>query len=504
MSHEMRTPMNAIIGMTKISKSTDDVPRLKYCLSQIEVSAAHLLDLINDVLDMSKIEAGKLELDNAPLNIEDILKKICGLVTEQIEGKGIKFHLEISKHIDMRFKGDELHLSQVIANLMSNAVKFTPSGGCITLSAEEAERRSATSLLRFRVEDTGIGMTADQVGKLFGVFEQTDKSISRRYGGTGLGLSISKSIVEKMNGAIEVASTPGKGSVFTVTMELERMSQKTGQSSPCGRAISGVRVLVVDPDLYGRNSFAFLRECGDNVVDEADDARNACALAAKAERDGVPYDAIFIAYSLQDMLGLDLAKDAAIAASADRLVMLAAFSEWTSIESDARAAGVDKFLPKPLFPSDILDMLETLVRRDGPPQEQYDETPDFSGFTILLAEDVAINREIFASLLEKSNIRIDCAKNGLEAVATFKADPGRYDCIIMDVQIPEMDGYEATRAIRALDCERAGTVPIIAMTANVFTDDIKRCLDCGMNDHLPKPIDEKAVMQKIRVHCKPV
>ena len=502
MSHEMRTPMNAIIGMTKISKGTDDVSRLKYCLSQIEVSASHLLGLINDVLDMSKIEAGKLELDNVPLNIEDILKKICGLVIEQMEEKGIRFHLEINKHMDMRFRGDELRISQVIANLMSNAVKFTPSGGRITLFAEEVERRETTSLLRFRVEDTGIGMTADQIGMLFSAFEQTDKSISRRYGGTGLGLSISKSIIEKMNGTVEVVSTPGKGSVFTATMDLERMPLKVGQSSACGRVLSGLRVLVIDPDAYGRNSFSFLRECGDNVVDELNDARNACDLVAKAARDGKPYDAVFVAHMLSDMTCLDLMGECAAASSPSRWIMLAAFSEWTNIEADARAVGLDKFLPKPLFPSDILDMLETLVHRNCPLQEKHDEIPDFSDITILLAEDVAINREIFAALLEKTDVHIDFAENGVEAVAKFKSDPRRYNCIIMDVQMPEMDGYEATEAIRALDCERAAKIPIIAMTANVFTDDIKRCLDSGMNDHMAKPIDEKAVMQKIHLHCK--
>jgi len=372
MSHEMRTPMNAIIGMTKIAEKTDDVSRLKYCLSTINTSSVHLLGIINDVLDMSKIEAGKFELEMLPMNIEEMIMKVSHIIIDNIEKKNQKFNVNMAKDLEMDYIADDLRLSQVITNLLSNAVKFTPEKGEITLAVEKTGSKDNFNILRFSVTDTGIGMTEEQIARLFNAFEQADGSISRKFGGTGLGLAISKNIVEKMGGRIWVESKEGAGSSFIFEVNLERASVREGTSRK-------------PPEI-----------------------------------------------------------------KADKAV----------------------------------------------------EIPDLSGVKILLAEDMEINREIFMALLEETHITIDIAVNGSIAVSKFRQNPDKYDLIIMDVQMPEMDGYEATRTIRAMDTPKAKNIPIIAMTANAFREDVDRCLEAGMNDHLAKPIDEKSVMEKIVKYSK--
>ena len=369
MSHEMRTPMNAIIGMAKIAGSTEDPSRLKYCLSTIGNSSKLLLDIINDVLDMSKIEAGKFTLENVPMNIKTMLTKICDIISENIKKKNQKLEVILGEDLYLDYSADELRLSQVITNLLSNAVKFTPENGSITLNVKETGSQNGAGTLRFSVSDTGIGMTAEQISRLFTSFEQADGSITRRFGGTGLGLAISKSIVEKMGGRIWVESEYGSGSTFIFEVKLERTAER-------------------------------------------------------------------------------------------------------------KAAGEED---------------SNLVKKD---------IPDFSGVTILLAEDVDINREIFEALLSETHISIDSAENGRIAVSKFRENPEKYDLIMMDIQMPEMDGYEATRTIRAMDLPWAKSVPIIAMTANAFKEDIDHCLASGMNGHLAKPIDEAAVMEKIALYTK--
>ena len=376
MSHEIRTPMNAIIGMTKIADNTNDIGKLRYCLATIGVSSAQLLGLINDILDMSKIEAGKFELDFAPFNIEKSLMKVCNLIIDSAERKGQKFDVILGKNMKVHYLGDELRLSQVITNLLSNAVKFTPENGTITLTAEEKQRKEDGSVLRFTVADTGIGMTQEQIGRLFTSFEQADESITRKFGGTGLGLSISKSIIDKMNGTIWVDSEINKGTTFTFDIELKWSAQQSGGAIFNGITPSDLKLLIVEG-------------------------------------------------------------------------------------------------------------------------KETEDVPDFSDVTLLLAEDVDINREIFITLLENTNVKIDIAENGLIAVQKFTAHPEQYNMIIMDVQMPEMDGYEATKTIRALDLPKAKSIPIIAMTANAFKEDVDKCIACGMNDHLAKPVDIKVVIGKI-------
>ncbi len=500
MSHEIRTPMNAIIGMTKIADHTDDVAKLRYCLATIGASSDQLLSLINDILDMSKIEAGKFELEAVPMNLEKTLMKVCNLMGDKAEQKRQSLEVALDGKLRMHYVADELRLSQVVTNLLSNAVKFTPEDGRITLSVDAVETGETSCLLRFTVTDTGIGMTEAQIGRLFTSFEQADGSISRRFGGTGLGLAISKNIVEKMGGRIWAEAEKDKGSTFFFEVRLDTAPESRRVIFD-GITPSDLRVLIVDASDDIRRHFRAVVSGFGIHADDAATGADAERLVRESAGQARAYDVVFVDYALPDMDGI-----AAVAAlnnliDKNTVIIMTSFLAWNKIEKDANSVGVSRFIPKPLFPSSILDAINDVV---GSTLKQLDiataaarTVPDFSGVTLLLAEDVAINREIFLALLEETHVTIDTAENGLEAVAKFEAAPDQYNLIVMDIQMPEMDGYEATRRIRALPDPRAKAVPIIAMTANAFQEDVNRCLACGMNGHLAKPIDEKAVMETI-------
>ena len=499
MSHEIRTPMNAIIGMAQIALKTNEVEKLKYCLSNIENSSTHLLGVINDILDMSKIEAGKLELESTPLNMEKMLIKVCNLVNEKVEQKNIKFNINLGVDMRMNYIGDELRLSQVITNLLSNALKFTPNGGTIEVSVEEKHSEKDHSIVRFAVNDTGIGMTQEQMDKLFTAFQQAESGTTRKFGGTGLGLAISKSIVENMHGRIWVESELEKGSSFIFEVKLER-PKHTAENI---RLSDDIKLLIADPDDNARKYFkAIINSFGIKSVDETENVEQTVELAVAAMNMGEPYDIIYTDYSLVDERGIEFIKNSMVKLNKNSVVVMATFFNWDKIETALRAIGINKFVAKPLFPSAILDSINKVIggmaKNLDEKIEDTSEIPDFSNIRLLLAEDVEINREVFYALFEDTKANIDAAENGLIAVEKFKQSPDKYDIIIMDIQMPEMDGYQATKAIRALDVKNAKTIPIIAMTANVFKEDIENCIASGMNDHLSKPIDMNAVIEKIK------
>lgn len=502
MSHEMRTPMNAIIGMRKIAEASDDVGKLRYCLANIGASSTHLLGLINDILDMSKIEAGKFELSKGPLHLEKMLIKICNLIIDKVEQKKQTLHVVLAKGIHLEYAGDELRLSQVVANLLSNAVKFTPDGGKIVLAVKETLKGDTGCLLHFSVADTGIGMTAEQRSRLFNSFEQADKSIAARFGGTGLGLAISKSIVEKMNGAIWVESEPGKGSTFLFDVELEPVWRQEGVVVGAGTRFSDLEVLAVSGNEEYREYFHEVAEGLGLSCRTAKTAGEAVDRIREAHTAQRPYQAVFIDALLPDGAGVDIVRRLGSAIDGNTVVITSSFLEWSALEASAADVGVHRFLPRPLFPSLLANAVSGVVGHSSElstEESQAREVPDFSRITVLLAEDVAINQEIFIALLESTGLRIDTADNGLEAVHKFEQQPEKYDLIIMDLQMPVMDGYEATRTIRGMESLKAKTIPIVAMTANAFKEDIDRCLSVGMNDHMPKPIDEAVVFEKIRL-----
>ena len=500
MSHEMRTPMNAIIGMTKIAESTDSISNLRHCISTIKASSEHLLSIINDVLDMSKIEAGKFELENAPMNIEKTLMKVCNIVIDAMEKKGQKFNVVLSKGMKMHYVADDLRLSQVLTNLLSNAVKFTPAGGTITLAVTRMNGQENRESLRFSVSDTGIGMTSDQIARLFTAFEQADGSIARKFGGTGLGLAISQSIIEKMGGHIAVESEPGAGAAFRFDVTLECAPHQDTVIFDSIRP-QDIRLLIVESDDDVRRHFAGIVESFGISADTAANADEAFDLLDGARETSRAYDIIFLNYDIPDKNGITVINQLNNKIDKNTVIIITTFLEWHRIEKDALENHITRYITKPIFPSSVLDAINDVVgsklKSLDIKADTADDMPDLSGVRILLAEDIEINREIFIALMAGTGVSIDIAENGLEAVSKFKENHHKYDLIIMDIQMPEMDGYEATRTIRAMDMPRAGTIPIIAMTANAFKEDIDRCLACGMNDHLAKPIDEKSVIQKL-------
>jgi len=499
MSHEIRTPMNAIIGMTYIAKSAHSSERKDYAIGKIESASNHLLGIINDILDMSKIEANKLELSATVFNFEEMLKKVINIVNFGIVEKHQKFTVYIDENIPKALISDDQRLAQVITNLLSNAVKFTPEGGSINLNTKLISDDEDNCEIRFEVSDTGVGISEEQQSRLFTPFEQAESSTTRKYGGTGLGLALTKRIVELMGGSISVKSSLGEGStfVFTVSTKIGAEPKRSGVKSPSGIIADKIRVLIVDDDEDIREYFVDIAMRFNISCDVAASGEEALELINKGNK----YDIYFVDWNMPEMNGIELSYKIKEINSDESIIIMISSIEWQVIEDDAKASGVEAFLPKPIFPSAFIDAINTCFNVDllNDAQDDSAEMSDhFWGYRVLLAEDVEINREIVMALLEPTLLDIDCAENGVEAVRMFNEAPKRYNIIFMDVQMPEMDGYDATRAIRALEHDEASTIPIIAMTANVFMDDVENCKAAGMNDHLGKPIDFEAVMQILR------
>jgi signal transduction histidine kinase/CheY-like chemotaxis protein len=502
MSHEIRTPMNAIIGMTTIGKSASDSVRKDYCFTKIEDASNHLLGVINDVLDMSKIEANKFELAPAEFEFEKMLRRVVNVVNFRVDEKLQKFSVHIDRAIPRTLIGDDQRIAQVITNLLSNAVKFTPERGVISLTARLLDKENDVCKLQISVSDTGIGITLAQQEKIFHSFEQAESSTTRKYGGTGLGLAISKSIVEMMDGEIWVQSEPAKGSIFTFTIHLKRGAEgKHALLSPDVN-LKNLRILTVDDDPDVLKYFLEITQGFGIMCDIAISGEKALQLV---DQNG-GYHICFIDWKMPVMDGIQLSREIKARVTENSIVIMISAVEWSVIADEAKAAGVDKFLSKPLFPSTIAEVINECL---GVDKQQAEKSKSeeiagiFAGKRILLAEDVEINREIVQTLFEPTKLEIDCAENGAVAVHMFADDPLKYDMIFMDIQMPVMDGYEATRRIRALDNPQAKIVPIIAMTANVFREDVERCMEAGMDSHVGKPLDFEEVLEKLRSFWRP-
>jgi signal transduction histidine kinase/CheY-like chemotaxis protein len=501
MSHELRTPMNAIIGMATIGSEAETIERKDYCLDKVKASSGHLLGVINDILDMSKIEANKFELATSLFDFEAMTQQVAGVISFRAESKNLNFLVRIDKQIPDKLLGDEQRLAQVIMNLLGNAVKFTPENGNITLQAHLLKKSLDTYTLQVDVKDDGIGISEEQQAKLFEAFTQANANIGRKYGGTGLGLALSKRIVEQMNGRIWVESTEGSGSIFSFTFEASADKSDTGshaeeRSAKFKPAARGKRILIVDADPALCEYGAYLFDSEDTVCMTTNTQEKARTIA---EKQG-PFDVCFIEHYPPRIDGSELATDISRAGYAAHIFFLTSVRDWSRIESSAEQIGVEGFLPKPIFYSTVADILNNIYA----PEEQRTEenlsdiTDIFAERTLLVAEDIDLNQEIVAALLEQTQVTIDFAENGSIAVDKFTASPDRYDAILMDIQMPVMDGIEATRTIRALDLSRAANIPIIAMTANVFQEDIDLCISAGMNGHLGKPLDPDEVIRKLR------
>jgi PAS domain S-box-containing protein len=498
MSHEIRTPLNAIIGMTTIGKSAADIERKDYCFTKIQGASSHLLGVINDILDMSKIEANKFELAPVEFNFEKMLQRAVDVVNFRVDEKQQNFTVHIDNNIPRILVADDHRLAQIIINLLGNAIKFTPEHGSISLDTRFMGEEKGLCTIEISVSDTGIGISAEQQEHLFDLFQQAENSTARRFGGTGLGLAISRSIIEMMGGTINIHSEYGRGSTFTFTIQAKKGAHVKQRLLADSINRDNLRILAIDDDPDILTYFKEITQRFGVLCDVAASGEDALKLV---EQNG-PYNIYFIDWKMPGMDGITLTGElkARSSDSGNSVVTMISAAQWNVIEDEAKKAGVDRFLSKPLFPSVIVDVINECLGVENVP-EDAEEKPEldklFAGRRILLVEDVEINREIVTTLLEPTYLEIDCAENGKEAVSMFAKAPEKYDMIFMDVQMPEMDGYEATQCIRALDMPKARSIPIIAMTANVFREDVEKCISVGMNGHVGKPLDFGEILEKL-------
>ena len=503
MSHEIRTPMNAIIGMTSIGKSVDDIERKNYSLMRIEDASHHLLGVINDILDVSKIESGKFELSPAEFNFEKMLIRVVNVSNFTVDEKRQKLTVYVDRTIPQIMIGDDQRLAQVITNLLGNAIKFTPEEGFINLNTYFIGEENGICEIKISITDTGIGISPEQQSKLFQSFQQAESSTTRKFGGTGLGLVISKSIVEMMDGNIWVESELGKGAKFSFTVKMQRGEAKNQGIDHKEIDWKNIRVLAVDDDKYVLQDLKGILEKLGAHCDIADNGPDALKLLEA----GNEYNLFFVDWRMPGMDGIQLTEGLRerIPKTSNSYVIMVSAAECGTIADKAKKAGVDKFLQKPLFPSTIAELVSECLYSTELKTDNADINIKgiFEGHRILLAEDVEINREIVLALLEPTLLEIDCAVDGKKALQMFSDAPDKYGMIFMDIQMPEMDGYEATRQIRALDIPKAKSIPIIAMTANVFKEDIESCLASGMNDHVGKPLNLNMVVEKLREYLAP-
>ncbi|MDR0696455.1 MAG: response regulator [Christensenellaceae bacterium] len=498
MSHEMRTPMNAIIGMTSIGLSAKELERKNYCLNKINDASIHLLGVINDILDMSKIEANKLELASIEFEFEKTLQKVVNVVNFRVDEKNQNFTVNLDKWIPHSLIGDDQRLSQVITNLLSNAVKFTADGGNIHLDTKLLSETNGLCEIRIEVTDSGIGISEEQQAQLFHSFSQADSGISRKFGGTGLGLTISKRIIEMMGGNIQIKSELGKGSTFSFNVFMKRGINAPAKLLRPDINWSNTRILTVDdaPDIL-----EYFLDIAKRLGVYCDVSSSGEAALEMIAHNGA-YDIYFIDWRMPGMDGIELSRRIKSTISERAVVIMISSIEWGTIADEAQNAGVDMFIPKPLFPSAIANCInECIGLKNIVDEENAKLTSDhdcFDGFKLLLVEDVEINREIVIALLEPTSLQIECAENGAQAVEMYLKEPDKYDIIFMDIQMPEMDGYEATALIRESDTARGKSIPIIAMTANVFREDVEKCIVAGMDAHVGKPLDFEEVLATLR------
>ena len=495
MSHEIRTPMNAIIGLDNIALRDPELsPRTREQLEKIGASAKHLLGLINDILDMSRIESGRMVLKNEEFSFREFLDQINIIINGQCQDKGLHYECNIVGDVSDYYFGDDMKLKQVLINILGNSVKFTEPPGDVTLTVEQTARFEGLCTLRFIMRDTGIGMDKEYLPKIFEAFSQEDATATNRYGGSGLGMAITKNFVEMMNGEIAVESEKGVGSVFTVTVTL-RASSRSAPAEQNLALPTDARVTVVDDDpIACEHTQVVLRAIGL----ESDTFTDPTAALERLRRDraeGRPCDILLTDYKMPGMNGLELTKVVRAEDGGETAILMLTGYNWDIIEEEAKAAGVDGIIAKPLFSDSLQRKLHSvLALRGGAAAEAAAETAPaesvLAGRRVLMAEDVDQNAEILADLLELEDMESERAENGEVAVRMFSEHPaGYYDCVLMDVRMPVMDGLTATRALRALERPDAKTIPVIAMTANVFDEDVERSLQAGMNAHLSKPIE---------------
>ena len=489
MSHEIRTPMNAIIGLDSLALRNDKLlPETREYLEKIGESARHLLGLINDILDMSRIESGRIVLRKEEFSFRSMLEQINTMVMSQCGEKGLKYECRMTGGVSDYYIGDDMKLKQVLINILSNAIKFTEKGGNIVMEVERTATYGDQSTIKFVIKDTGIGMEKSFIPKIFDSFTQEDSSRNNKYGSTGLGMAITKNIVELMNGTISVESEKGVGTEFTVVVTLkncEHQGPATSYIKP-----KDMRVLIVDDEeIAAEHARMVLDEVGISA-DCASSGAEALKMLELQHTKHEPYNLVLLDWKMPEMDGLEVSKEIRKRYSKETTIIILTSFNWDEIMDEALHVGVDSFLAKPLFASNVIDEFERIARKNNMSLFRERRRADLNGKKILLAEDIQINAEIMKQILKIKGAEIDHAENGRIVLEMFaNSAPKHYDAILMDVRMPEMDGLEATAKIRALDRKDAKTIPIIAMTANAFDEDVQRSLQVGMNAHLSKPVE---------------
>ena len=499
MSHEIRTPMNAIIGLDSIALKDPDTPeKTKGYLQKIGDSAEHLLNLINDILDMTRIESGRMVLRNEEFSFAKLLEAINTMFSSQCSDKGLDYQCHINGQVDDYYIGDNMKLRQVLINILGNAVKFTPTGGKVELGVERKAQFEGKTTLQFTISDTGIGMSKEFIPHLYDTFAQEDSSATNKYGSSGLGLAITKSIVEMMNGNIEVQSVKGEGTTFTVTVTLSDTSHKAFSNSMEEIRPDEMTVLIIDDDPVACEHAKLVLEKAGIASEIAVSGAEGIEMVKLRHARREPYNLILVDWKMPELDGVETTRRIrSVTGDESAIVILTAYN-WDDILDEAVQAGVDSFIAKPLFAAAVLEEFKAALQRKNLISKPEKRKAELTGRRILLAEDMQVNAEIMMMVLQTRQMEVEHAENGRIAVEKFTGSPeGWYDAILMDMRMPEMDGLEATRRIRALDRPDAASIPIIALTANAFDEDVQRSLQAGLNAHLSKPVQPDVLFETL-------
>ena len=492
MSHDIRTPMNAIIGLTTIAgKNAEDSAAVRDNLKKINLASNHLLTLINDILDISKVESGKLNLTPVTFSIVECADNLVNMSNPMVKEKNIDFNFRVSRFEHEYLYADQLRLNQIYINLLSNAIKYTEPGGRVNVEMREEPGATEKSVrLTYMVADTGMGMTPEFMAKMYQPFSRQTDSRVNTIQGTGLGLAITKQMINLMHGSIDCQSEAGKGTTFTVVLELPIADKLIDEMM-----LPSMRVLLADDDNV-------LLETGKEeliAIGVTVDTAQSGAEAVQAVLDRKDYRVVILDWKMPDMDGVEAARQIRAKLGDDVPILMISAYDWSDIEEEAKAVGVNGFISKPLFRSKLYNKLNELLGHEKAQSEQDDEAADIAGMRILIAEDNDVNWEIISTLLEMHDVETERAENGRLAVERMeKAHQGEFDLIFMDIQMPVMNGLEAAKAIRGLSDPWASKIPIIAMTADAFSENVAECMAAGMNGHIAKPVDMKLVLKEIK------
>ncbi len=495
MSHDIRTPMNAIIGFTSLAATHIDNPeQVQVYLSKITTSSNHLLSLINDVLDMSRIESGKVKIEEKETSLPEIMHDLKTIVQADIASKQLDFYIDTADVVNEHILCDKLRLNQALLNLLSNAMKFTKPGGIVSVRVlQKGGAQEGWAFYEFQIKDTGIGMSKEFLEHVFEPFERERTSTVSGIQGTGLGMAITKNIVDMMGGQISVVSEEGKGTTFTVTLQFKICSGPVRQDVI--PELKGLRALVVDDDFNTCSSVTKMLSTIGMRPDWTTSGKEAVLRVRLAEEQNDEYAAYIIDWLMPDMNGIEVVRRIRGIIGAETPIIILTAYDWSDIEEEARNAGVTAFCSKPIFLSELREILESPFLRENTEARVQKEQAAFKGKSILLVEDNELNQEIAVEILKEAGFGVEVADDGAVAVEKMKAaEPGRYDLILMDIQMPILNGYDATRQIRGLERKEIAGIPIIAMTANAFEEDKQAALEAGMNGHIAKPIDVGMLM----------